>query len=122
MKDINKRSIGTEYEKLAKEHLQKNGVVILEENFRNRFGEIDIIGRDGDYLVFFEVKYRSNLKLGHPLEAVNYAKQKQISRVSDYYRVIKKIGDFAPMRFDVIAIFGSEITWIKNAFYYVGKK
>ena len=58
----NKRNIGTEYEKLAEEYLVKNGVRILEKNFRSRFGEIDLIGYDREYLVFFEVKYRGKFK------------------------------------------------------------
>ena len=115
---MNKREVGTEYEELSKNYLQKNGVKILEQNFRNRFGEVDLIGKDGEYLVFFEVKYRKSLKQGHPLEAVTKAKQRQICKVADYYRVLKKIGEFSPIRFDVIAILGDEITWLKNAFYY----
>ena len=77
---------------------------IVERNFRNRFGEIDLIGYDGEYLVFFEVKYRNSDGSG--------------SKVSDYYRVLNGIGEFTPMRYDVIAIKGNQIHWIKNAFAY----
>lgn len=118
---MNKRSVGTKYEQQAKDFLIKNGVKILEENYRNRSGEIDLIGKDGDYTVFFEVKYRSTNQNGHPLEAVTYAKQKQISKVADYYRIVKRLSEFTPVRFDVIAILGDEITWVKNAFYYQGR-
>ena len=55
----------------AAAYLKKKGYRILEANFRCRFGEIDLIARDGAYLVFIEVKYRSSLKDGDSLEAVN---------------------------------------------------
>lgn len=118
MNYINKRIIGSDYENQSVEFLEKNGVVILERNFRCSFGEIDIVGMDKDYTVFFEVKYRQNNIKGYPEEAVSYPKQKKISRVSDYYRVIHKISEFEPLRFDVISIGNDEIRWIKNAFEY----
>ena len=65
--------------------LKKKGYRILEANFRCRFGEIDLIARDGAYLVFIEVKYRSSLKDGDSLEAVNRRKQRKIIRVAEYY-------------------------------------
>lgn len=114
----NKRNIGTEYEKLAEEYLVKNGVRIVERNFRSRFGEIDLIGYDREYLVFFEVKYRVNESAGYAEEAVNLKKQRTICKVADYYRVKHAVSDFAPMRFDVIAVSGEEIRWIQNAFSY----
>ena len=52
----NKRKIGTEYEKKAAEYLRQQGFLILEQNFYSRFGEIDIIAKDGRYFVFIEVK------------------------------------------------------------------
>lgn len=116
---MNKRAVGSEYEQMAKRYLEKRGVVILEENFRNRKGEIDLIGKHEGYLVFFEVKYRSNAGNGNPIEAVTFAKQKQICKVADYYRMVHGYGEFTPIRFDVVGILDSEITWIKNAFYYV---
>ena len=90
----------------------------MEKNFRNRFGEIDLIGYDGEYLVFFEVKYRKSKDAGYGEEAVNAHKQHKICRVSDYYRTIHGIGDFTPLRYDVIAINGEEIRWVRDAFSY----
>ena len=69
----------------AAAYLKKKGYRILEANFRCRFGEIDLIARDGAYLVFIEVKYRSSLKDGDSLEAVNRGKQRKIIRVAEYY-------------------------------------
>jgi putative endonuclease len=116
---INTRKKGTEYEQIAADFLRKNGVHILEQNYRNRKGEIDIIGKDGEYTVFFEVKYRKDNAKGAPAEAVNFYKQKIICSVADYYRLTHGIGEFTPMRYDVIGICGEEITWYKNAFEHI---
>ena len=72
---FNRRAIGTEYETLACEYLTRHGYQILCRNFRCRQGEIDIIARDRDYLVFIEVKYRRDEHEGDPAEAVDARKQ-----------------------------------------------
>ena len=92
----NKRQIGTEKEKLAGAYLEKNGYEIIEYNFRCRQGEIDIVAKDGNYLVFTEVKFRSTTRLGSALEAVNYKKQCRICKVADYYRYKHRSGFRAP--------------------------
>lgn len=95
-----------------------NNIRIVERNFRTRFGEIDLIGYDDEYLVFFEVKYRRTKLYGAPVQAVNTGKQHVICRVADFYRMKKRIGDFEPMRFDIISIHNGKITWYKNAYDY----
>lgn len=115
---MNNRQVGKKAETKAKVYLEENGVTVLEENYRNRTGEIDLIGMDGNYLVFFEVKYRSGVQKGYPTEAVTFAKQRTICMVSDYYRMSKGLPESTPVRYDVISIIGEEITWIKNAFPY----
>ena len=97
------------------------GVKIKERNFRCRQGEIDIIGYEGGFLVFFEVKYRRSRNVGSAAEAVGGAKQRKICRVADYYRVIHHCNEDTPIRFDVVAIDGENFQWIRNAFYYVPK-
>ena len=84
---MNKRQTGSEWEQKAADYLAHNGMCIRERNFRNRQGEIDIIGTHDGYLVFAEVKYRSSPSMGHAAEAVDFRKQKQICRVADYYRL-----------------------------------
>lgn len=118
---MNTRKKGAEYEQVAAGYLRRCGVEILECNYRNRRGEIDLIGRDGAYTVFFEVKYRRTNQKGAPAEAVNYTKQKTICRVADYYRMTHGMGEFSAVRYDVVAIEGKEITWYKNAFAHVYK-
>ena len=120
-KHINKRKIGTAYERLAGEYLKQQGYEIIEYNFRCRLGEIDIIARDGQYLVFLEVKYRTGNGTGNPLEAVNKAKQWTISKVALYYCVTHGYGEATPCRFDVAAILGDKIKVVKNAFDYQGR-
>lgn len=116
---MNKREVGAAYEQKAVDFLQQNDVKILERNFRCRQGEIDLIGKHNEYVVFFEVKYRKNNQKGLPQEAVSFSKQKKICKVADYYRMIHKMGEFVAIRYDVIAICGEELTWIQNAFSHV---
>jgi len=115
----NKRKIGTEKEKLAGAYLESNGYEIIEYNFRCRQGEIDIIAKDGEYLVFCEVKYRSGMSKGTPFEAVDYKKQRIISRCALFYIAKRRIGDI-PCRFDVVSVTDKEIQVLKNAFDYIG--
>lgn len=117
---MNKRAVGTEYEKRAGAHLKKIGYEIIAYNFRCRLGEIDIIARDGEYLVFVEVKYRKDTSSGNPLEAVNGKKQRIISRTASYYCLTHGYGETTPCRFDVVAVLGDEIMVVKNAFEYAG--
>lgn len=116
---MNKRQTGSDYEAKAVEYLQDKGVRILEQNYRNRKGEIDIIARDGEYLIFVEVKYRRDIQKGAPEEAVTYAKQRNICRVADFYRMTHGIGEFIPIRYDVIACCGNDIVWYQNAFSHI---
>lgn len=112
----NKRAIGTAYEKTAVLFLQKKGYQILETNFRCRQGEIDIIAREGRYLVFVEVKYRHDTRGGLPEEAVGYRKQKKIIQTAKYYLYRKGLSEEIPCRFDVVGIQGDRIRLIRNAF------
>lgn len=112
----NKRSLGSEKEQIAEEYLKRKGYRILEKNFRCRQGEIDLIGRDGIYLVFVEVKYRADGRAGAPEEAVNRTKQRTILRVARYYLYLHRLPEHTPCRFDVVGIIGDEIRLIKDAF------
>ena len=115
---MNKRDAGAKKEDELARFLTECGLKIKELNFRNRFGEIDIIAKDGDYTVFVEVKYRKNASAGHPEEAVSASKARTISKVADYYMVSRKLPADSPVRFDVVAIEGEEMRWYKNAFQY----
>lgn len=115
---MNNRQKGAQKEQQVCAYLVSKGVQMKERNFRCRQGEVDLIGYDGEYLVFFEVKYRSGDGKGNAAEAVGLAKQKKICRVADYYRMLHHCMENTPIRFDVIAVEGGSITWIQNAFDY----
>lgn len=111
----NNRRTGALYEQAVGAYLVCHGYEVLEYNYRCRAGEIDIIAREGEYLVFCEVKYRSDGRKGNPLEAVDARKQRTIFRCAMHYLAEHRLGD-VPCRFDVIGIEGEEMTHIKNAF------
>lgn len=102
-----KKQFGDFGERLAEKHLLKKGYTILVRNFRSRFGELDLIAKDKDTLVFVEVKTRVNTKYGLPEEAVTYWKLKHIQKTAEYYCVINKIKQ-AKMRIEVVAILFDE--------------
>ncbi len=113
---MNKRQLGTTYEEKACEYLKNKGFIIVERNFRAYKGEIDIIAKDGEYLVFVEVKFRAKNSFGYSAEAVGIHKQRVIYQVAENYLALHpKYRDY-PCRFDVIAIDNNVISHIPNAF------
>ena len=119
---MNKRKTGTVHEEMAGLFLNANRIRGLTYNYRTRIGEIDIIGYDGDVLVFFEVKYRSGSKAGYAAEAVDVRKQYRICRVSDQYMMTHHVKPDTQVRYDVIAMDGDNIDWIENAFDYIPRQ
>jgi putative endonuclease len=111
---------GVAGEKLACRYLRRNGYKILYRNFRGRSGgEIDIVARDGDTLVFIEVKTRSREDFGRPLEAIGTDQQQRISRGALAWLRMLDNPDIL-FRFDVVEVVMTEseprIELIKNAF------
>lgn len=76
------REIGNYGEQIAADHLSSHGVQILDRNWRCTVGEIDIVGRDGDALVFYEVKTRRSARFGSPAEAITAAKAARLRRLA----------------------------------------
>ncbi len=95
-------TLGKEGERIAKEFLKKKGYSILKENYRTPLGEIDIIAREKDVLVFVEVKTRADLTFGSPFEAVNHRKKEKIKQVALSF--MKRLKNECPARFDVLSI------------------
>ena len=114
MKRFNK-IIGNKGELIAQNYVKKQKYVILEENFTCKFGEIDIIAKDKDVIIFIEVKARTSEMFGRPCEAVTPYKQNKIRTVAKYYLMLKKLYENS-CRFDVIEVLDGEINHIKNAF------
>lgn len=98
------------------EYLQKLGYVILEQNFYSRYGEIDIVAKEKEYLVFVEVKYRTSDSNGMPQEAITVAKMRSLTKAARFYLLRHQLGEEIPCRFDVVAILGDKINLICNAF------
>lgn len=113
--------IGKQSEQLASEYLIKNGLTIIEKNFHCRFGEIDIIAKDSQTIIFIEVKYRSDVNYGGAISAVSASKQEKIKKSARIYLQQQALNEYnTACRFDVIAMQGQlnspEITWLTNAF------
>ena len=117
---VNKRALGTEKEQVAAAFLEQQGYQILQKNYRCKIGEVDLIARHGEYLVFVEVKYRKNDRIGSPEEAVTPAKQKRISKVCVWYLRENHLSLDTPCRFDVVAVSQEEVRIYQNAFPYRG--
>lgn len=112
---INKRAVGSQYEKLATAYLIEEGYQILCNNYYCKFGEIDIIAKHHEYIVFIEVKYRKTKQFGYPREAVTYQKRRHIIKTAQYY-LMTQIGWEQACRFDVIEILDGNITHLIAAF------
>lgn len=114
-----RRQTGAVYEKKAGAHLEEQGYVILQYNYRCRAGEVDIVARDGSFLVFCEVKYRRTAGKGGALDAVTCGKQRTISKCALFYLMEHHLTG-AACRFDVVGIEGAaeKITLVKGAFEY----
>ena len=111
-------SLGSYGEEFGKLFLMKKGYKIIKQNYTTPLGEIDIIARDGDTLVFVEVKTRESWRFGLPYEAVDRRKQRKIANVALLY--LKRFREIPPCRFDVISIseIGGELSaeLIEDAF------
>lgn len=136
---IQKRKTGNIYETIAAEYLEEKGYKILERNYSNQYGEIDILALwnpsgektveltpeelfiyPGTSLVICEVKYRTHRGTGDPSEAVTRGKMRHICRATVGFYLEQRLSDSYPCRFDVISILGNgEIRHIEDAFPFV---
>ena len=113
--------LGNYGEERACSYLQNKGYKILERNFRNKFGEIDLIVQDSEIICFAEVKTRESLQFGAPFESVHSSKQRKMIRVALSYLKYRFRTIDVLSRFDVISIYRPKqgepvIEHIKNAF------
>ena len=115
---MNNRQIGAMGEEIAKNYLIENEFSILEQNYRNKIGEIDIIAKKQNEIVFVEVKSRNNLNYGYPSEAVNIKKQFKILNTSKIYILANNLNN-NKLRYDVIEVYlkNNNINHIENAFW-----
>jgi putative endonuclease len=116
---MEKRDLGRHGEQTAEQFLRAHGYAIVARNYRCPYGEIDVVARDRDTLVFIEVRTQSGPTFGDPLESVTQRKQRQIAKAALHYVVRHRIENQA-MRFDVIGISWNnsapQLVHVKGAF------
>ena len=112
--------IGKTAEQIACQYLLAESLTLVVRNYTCRFGEIDLIMQDRDFLVFIEVRTRSNQNYASALESIDYRKQQKLINTAQFYLQTHHLIDKVPCRFDVIAVSftqnGHNFDWIKNAF------
>ncbi len=113
--------VGREAENISRQYLCQQGLQLIEKNYSCLYGEIDLIMRHKQVLVFVEVRYRKSKDFGLAQETVTTLKQKKIIKSAQYFLSQKKMLNQCPCRFDIVAIHGTipdhKINWIKDAFY-----
>ncbi len=113
------RAVGTHYENEAAKFLEARGLKIIARNVSYSFGELDLVAKDGETLVFVEVKHRKQISHGMPFEAVTISKQRKIIKAAKAF--IQRMPKTPFCRFDVISIMGTApehaIEHLKDAFW-----
>lgn len=116
-----RQALGRRGEAAARAYLARRGLRILTENYACAAGEIDLVGREGDTLVFVEVKTRTSAAFGAPQLAVHWQKQQQIVKAAQWFLAEQRLSDVG-CRFDVLAVSFPEaegpprIVWVRDAF------
>ena len=106
---------GAQAEQLAAQHLQRHGLALVQANYRCRFGEIDLILRDKENLVFAEVRQRSRGDYGGAAASIDARKQQRLILTAQHY--LASLPRIPPCRFDAVLLDAAgNIEWIKNAF------
>ena len=108
---------GAQAEKRAEQYLQQQGLKLIVQNYRSRFGEIDLIMQDGATLVFIEVRLRRHAGFGGAAASIDVHKQQRIIRTAQQY--LASLARTPPCRFDAVLmedVKGDHVQWLKNAF------
>ena len=108
----NKQARGRQGEDDALAYLLLQGLVLLERNYLCKVGELDLVMRDGDAIVFVEVRLRSRATFGGALASITPAKQRRMVVAAQTWLLRQKT--VPPCRFDALAIDGGRISWLKN--------
>jgi putative endonuclease len=112
-------NVGNQAERIAAEYLQKQGLKLLETNYRCRFGEIDLVMQDCKTLVFVEVRLRSSNTFGGAAYSINSSKQKKLVITAEHYLQQHNAASKLACRFDAILMdktSAENVQWIQNAF------
>jgi putative endonuclease len=108
-----KQAQGSHWEDVALAHLQRHGLRLVQANYRCKGGEIDLILRDGDCLVFVEVRQRADRAHGGAAASITPAKQRRVVRAALTY--LQRLQPTPPCRIDVVAIDDGRLEWLRNA-------
>jgi putative endonuclease len=108
------QAAGGEGEERAADFLGRQGLAIVARNYRTRRGEIDLVARDGDTLVFVEVRLRSSERFGGAVGSITARKRARIVAAARQY--LMRLRREPPCRFDVVALDGDEVRWLRGAF------
>ncbi len=111
---------GQQAENLVCRYLQAQGLQLVERNYRCKHGELDLIMKHKDSIVFVEVRYRNTLHFGGGVESVDRHKQARLIACAQHYLQHHKLDATIPCRFDVVAVLATagedKAEWIKDAF------
>ncbi|WP_444677297.1 YraN family protein [Halomonas sp. E19] len=112
------RARGSQIERLAADWLVARGLVLLAANQQCKGGELDLVMRDGETLVFVEVRHRADSRHGHPLETITATKQRRLIHAARFYLARNRLS--CPCRFDALAVTGTppalDFDWVQSAF------
>jgi putative endonuclease len=108
-----KQRRGQSWEQVALEHLQRQGLKLVQANFRCKGGEIDLIMRDGAALVFVEVRQREGRAHGGAAASITPAKIRRLVCAAQFY--LLRLPNLPACRFDVVAIDGDQLEWLRDA-------
>lgn len=115
-----KAARGADAENTAARYLARAGLSLIARNYRSPFGEIDLIMRHDDVLVFVEVRFRNRTDYGLPAETVDRRKQARLRATAEHFRQRDARASNRPCRFDIVAVApaaaGERVKWLRNAF------
>lgn len=112
---MDRQQRGNQAERKAQQFLRRQGLRHVDTNYRCQGGEIDLIMRDADTLVFVEVRLRTHQGFGGALASIGYKKQQRLQRAAQHY--LQRYKWHGPCRFDAVGLDGQDrIEWVRNAF------
>lgn len=116
---LTRQALGALGERHAARMLRAKGLRILEGNYRTNFGELDIIARDGDTLVFVEVRTRSASDVFTPLASVDAKKQEHVTRMAHHYLRTRRLSECF-YRYDVVEVIATKTGQVQEVRHHVG--
>jgi len=113
---VHRKKLGNLAEQRACQFLQAQGLELITQNYRTKCGEIDLIMRDSEEIVFVEVRSRAKNDYGTPIESINKNKQQKMIKTSLIFLQQRNWLDKVNCRFDVIGVSHDNLEWIQDAF------